>query len=121
MATRIDSNAFLDDISRLNELVDDFSSTDCANPDLVSILQAMVDAIQKLDLQTSQKVDRLEFSSIIQNKANAVDLQHLARCLNEVLKAHKPLKFQGFEENQLLAHLLGDDFSFLDRSAISND
>lgn len=83
-------------------------------------LLAITETVNRLDLHLSQKVDRLEFTQIIQNKANSADLSNLIRILNEIFKSTLD-GFSGFEENSMLAHLLGEETSILDKSGFSNE
>lgn len=72
---------------------------------LPTVLTTQSDMIKELFDKMSHKIDRIEFSQIVQNKANSYEV---SRLVNELIKARS---FEQFQKNEKVHNLMSDSIS----------
>lgn len=104
------ANQLVQQIQTFGHHLEQFESSDA----LRSILEAQKQIFYEIERQVGSKVDRVEFSQIIENKANQLDLQVVAREMMKLGGAH------GTEKSQKLQNILSESL-FLGQSSYEDE
>ena len=72
---------------------------------LMTLVTSQKELITEVVKSMSNKVDRIEFSQIIQNKANTVEVQKL---MQELIRAKS---FNEFQKNEIMQNILNETAS----------